>query len=540
MATITTKGFIKDFAGNNLLPITRGELVLDKDGNVALHSKYFLAGENGSQYGLITAAERAMLNGTGSNGESLSDLYTKLEKINTGLIIGEKTYSFYDAKGNATPITIIGTEDQITIATNVNNNNVQLSLSQINTDAISVKSSIVKGIEVDEYGRVTSVTASGLENGDIPEELSQKTLSGCITKAVVDTEFALVNKAYVDGKFDAANAVATGALKFGGIIADLDAAKGVTTGANTYYYYKVTARQSFDIPANFTADNIKITVKAGDTLIVDENNKLVHVPSGDDITTLTITKTSTDGAASNVINQQLGNLTLEFSPIFSIEGVEGNGKYATISIPEVTANNAGYLSAADYVRFNSYATNFATEFISSITNNAAGVYDIGILKVGTSQYHVKGIKNTYGLNFVDETIVEEKTTKIDPTIQLSENGTVVSSISYKGTNGVIVTKDGNTLNISQQKNVSTNSTYLSIGEGDNNNKFTINIGHVDKDSGTIVDGLTSYSQLVALAERISQQIETIDYSLEPKEGDDGTEYRYGNTKLVTAITLDTI
>jgi hypothetical protein len=44
----TNKGFIKDLQGNNLLPITRGELVLDKDGNIALNSKYFLAGENGS------------------------------------------------------------------------------------------------------------------------------------------------------------------------------------------------------------------------------------------------------------------------------------------------------------------------------------------------------------------------------------------------------------------------------------------------------------------------------------------------------------
>lgn len=54
----TQKGFIKDWAGRHILPITRGELVLDQDGNIALNSKYFLAGENGTQYGLITAAER--------------------------------------------------------------------------------------------------------------------------------------------------------------------------------------------------------------------------------------------------------------------------------------------------------------------------------------------------------------------------------------------------------------------------------------------------------------------------------------------------
>ena len=539
--TITTKGFIKDFAGNNLLPITRGELVLDKDGNIALNSKYFLAGENGSQYGLITAAERAMLNGTGSNGESLSDLYAKIEKINTGLTIGDKTYSFYDSTGEGTPITIVGTENQITIATNENTHDVQLTLAQINTSATTIASGVVKGIVVDEYGRVTSVTASDLTNDDIPEELSDKTLSGCITKAVkADEKFAIVNKDYVDTKFQEANAVATGALKFGGVITSLNDATTATDGNYTYYYYKVTAQQPLNLPANITADKKDITVKAGDTLIVDENNKLVHVPSGDDITTLTITKTSTEGNSEYVINNQLGNVTLEFSPIFSIEKVEGNDKFATISIPQASAAKDGYLSASDYERFDSYAANFATEFISSVADNTAGVYDIGTLKVGTAQYPIKGINDTYELNFIDTVVVEEKTTKIDPTIQFSKNGTVDSSISYKGTNGVIVTKDGNTLNISQQENVSTNSTYLSIGEGADNNQFTINIGYFDEGTKKVVNGLASYEQLVALASRIAQQIETIDYSLEPKAGDPETEYRYGNAKLVAAITLDTI
>jgi hypothetical protein len=35
---MATKGFIKTFSGERLLPITRGELVLDQDGNIALTS----------------------------------------------------------------------------------------------------------------------------------------------------------------------------------------------------------------------------------------------------------------------------------------------------------------------------------------------------------------------------------------------------------------------------------------------------------------------------------------------------------------------
>lgn len=536
----TNKGFIKDLHGNNLLPITRGELVLDKDGNIALNSKYFLAGENGSQYGLITAAERAMLTGTGSSGGSLSDLYAKVQHINEGLTIGEKTYSFYDENGNATPINIIGTNDQITIATNINNNNIQFSLSQINENAIVVRNSIVREIIVDEYGRVTSATASNLTNTDIPNELSEKKLTGCTTEVVdANNKYAIANKEYVDTKFREVNTVATGALKFGGTIASLDAAKWVVNNAKTYHYYKITAYQAFAIPGDYTTDGKTILVKSGDTLIVDGDNKLVHVPSGDDITTLTITKTSTDGAATNVIDEQLGNITLKFSPIFSIEGITGNGKFATITIPPVSINNDGYLTAADYRKFNSYSESLVTSFTSSVQDTATGVYEIGKLMVGTATYTIKGIKNIYGLKFTDETIVDGVPLKHDPTIQMSENGTIISSISYKGENGISVTKDGNSLKISQKENESTTPEFLTIGNGIDNNKFTIKLGKFDE-SNNIVEGLTSFSQFIGFANKVIQQIETITETLVPQEGDDGTKYRYGNEKLKSAIKLDII
>ena len=42
MSTITTnKGFIKDQQGNILLPFTRGDLVLDSKGYIALNSEEF-------------------------------------------------------------------------------------------------------------------------------------------------------------------------------------------------------------------------------------------------------------------------------------------------------------------------------------------------------------------------------------------------------------------------------------------------------------------------------------------------------------------
>jgi hypothetical protein len=56
MANNTYKGFVKDLSGKTLLPITRAELVLDSDGQIALRSSKFLA-ENGLP-GLITDVER--------------------------------------------------------------------------------------------------------------------------------------------------------------------------------------------------------------------------------------------------------------------------------------------------------------------------------------------------------------------------------------------------------------------------------------------------------------------------------------------------
>jgi hypothetical protein len=59
----TNKGFIQNWQGENLLPITRAELVLDCFGNIAFTSPEFEAGATRKDgtvnaYGLITAAEK--------------------------------------------------------------------------------------------------------------------------------------------------------------------------------------------------------------------------------------------------------------------------------------------------------------------------------------------------------------------------------------------------------------------------------------------------------------------------------------------------
>ena len=97
----TKKGFIKDFYGNKLLPITRGELILDANGQIALFSDLFAA--TTEHAGLMTSAEKAMLNG--GSGNSLADVYTKLEYINESLQVNETYLSFFNAQGK-TPIKI--------------------------------------------------------------------------------------------------------------------------------------------------------------------------------------------------------------------------------------------------------------------------------------------------------------------------------------------------------------------------------------------------------------------------------------------------
>ena len=66
------KGFINDWAGRTLLPITRGELVLDSNGIIALQSDQFLAKDG--HPGLVTSAERALISSLTSAGGALEQV----------------------------------------------------------------------------------------------------------------------------------------------------------------------------------------------------------------------------------------------------------------------------------------------------------------------------------------------------------------------------------------------------------------------------------------------------------------------------------
>lgn len=532
----TTKGFIKDWQGNRILPITRGELVLDQNGIVAFQSEQFLANADGNGLpGLITAAERAMLSG-GSAGTGITDIYNKLGYINTGLQFNNTTLNYYNESGQATPIKITSdTTKGITIG--IANNVVSLSLTELTTSGLSA-SSIVKSITIDKFGRVTAVSGSALTNDEIPDTLTEKTLtsstlSGCVTSEteIGDNEKAVANKAYVDAKFQIANSVATGALKFGGSLSDASIAIQHLSDSKAYNsYYKVIA--PFELSTSYLYDTSGITqglvgntltVAAGDTLIVYPQDgaqaKYVYIPSANDITTLTVKDPST-----TALSKAIDHVTLSFSSLFSVGNPQGSNT-ATITLKQVTDKQDGYLSSTDYNEFKAYAQNLAVGYTSEFTSGT-NVYKIGTLTVGNNSHDIYGKNNISALTLDNGT-----TSEYNPILKFTEDG-VDTKITIQGSNGIVAKKDGNTVILTTANTVDEDSAnYISITQG---HKFGVKLGSVDASTGTVTEGLVNYSTVYNLATKVAQMFEVIDYTL---IGTDSTKYQYGNEKLKTAITL---
>lgn len=565
----TNKGFIKDFAGNHILPITRGELVLDADGNIALASNLFLAGtytdsEGKGLPGLITAAERAMLSG-GNSGSGIADIYNKLTYINTGLSFNGTCTQFYNTT-KQTPINVVsgdGIDISISLPTSENNNTnvVTVGLKEINTTGFDAKT-FVKGITVDKFGRVSSVSSGTLTNDEIPVELSNKTLKNttldtCTTTAVGENVNSIVNKGYVDAAVKGATQIATGALKFGGPLSQWDqGAKTIieeNTGKWENYYYKVT--QDFNIPTTYLHwDNVsgqdEKPVKVGDTLIVvitdkeSSTAKFVHIPSGDDITTITVTQVDKEDP---ILNQDIGNVTFNFSKIFDVTNT-ASSKIVNISLPQASLTSSGFLSQDDFKTFQSYADAFSVTYTSQITDKSTGSYKLGDLKVGSVTTPVYGQNNISNLKLINST-TEGDNQNLNPYIQFTETGVDNVNIKVQGTNGIKVINAGNdTINISAQ-NVTIEQTvpqergdkvsYLTITDG---YKFGVNIGTANAAGQVTKDGLTDFSQFNALANQVKQTLkfELIDNSLFAQATPDPSDlkiYRYGNSFLKAAVAI---
>lgn len=530
---ITTKGFIKDWQGNKILPITRGELVLDKDGNVALTSQHFLAGENGNLYGLITAAEREVLKGVQS-GNNLTDVYTKLGYINSGLTFNNTAVSFYNTSGTATPINVVA-DPTAGIVIGVANNTVSLGLKELTTSGITVQQ-IVKNIAVDKYGRVIAVEGGALTTADIPAELVGKVLTDCTVATVGEGTTSIVNKAYVDEKFNIANGIATGALKFGGTLTSSSNLNSIlANSSNVYKYYKV-AEAGLTISKEYLYDEGGATeivggnliLKPGDTLIVypaseGTGYRFVYIPSADDYF-VTVNGTNTLNSSTSLSNR-VHNMSLNFGTPFIVSVTTGSTS-ANITLNKASDTNDGYLSSDDYKLFKQYATQLAVSY-EGATLNGGEVYTIGTLKIGESSYTIQGKTNLSALALVNGAVNE-----YNPILRFTENG-INTDLTLKGLNGIAVRKNGDSIEISSLTTVNSGSeSYLTVSEG---HKIGVQLGRVNED-GTYNEGLVNFSTVHSLATQVGKTTvyEEIDYTL---IGTDSSKYQYGNDKLKAAITL---
>lgn len=540
---ITTKGFIKDWQGNKILPITRGELVLDCLGNVALTSDRFLAGElkdadgniiANDKPGLITAAERAVLKGVQS-GNNLADVYAKLGHINTGLKFNDTAVSFYNAEGTSTPIDITADSTKgITIG--IAGNTISLGLTELTTNDTTV-SQIVRKISVDKYGRVTAVEGGLLTNADIPAELSGKTLTNCTTALVGEDADAtsIVNKAYVDAKIASANGIATGALKFGGTLTQSSNLTEILASSdNTYKYYKV-AQQGLIVSVDSLYDtagvpvngNNQLALKPGDTLIVypasvGVGNRFVYIPSADEYIVTVSGKSSEE--VDSIISNQVNNMSINFASPFTVS-TTGSG-VATISMNQVSAEKSGYLSSDDYKLFKQYATQLAVSYEGAFTSGNE-VYTIGTLKIGGTDHTIYGKNNISAL-----ALVNGATNEYNPILKFTENG-IDTDLTFVGTNGIAIRKNGNNIEFTSLLTVnSASESYLSVTEG---HKIGVKLGSLNED-GTYNEGLVNFSTIHNLATQVGKTTiyEEINYTL---IGEDASKYQYGNEKLIAAITL---
>lgn len=544
----TNKGFITDQSGNYLLPITRAELVLDSNGKIAFHSDQFLAEEG--LPGLVTAAERAMISRIGGDGDlSLTDVYNKLDYINAGLIIGGKQLKFF-TDSNATPVFISPDTDSTIQLTVSDDQHINIGLTALSTGTNTITNTILRNITVDKYGRVTAVSGSNLVDDDIPETLSNKKLVNATTETVGTAKNSIVNKQYVDEKFDSVSGIATGALTFGGVLPTRESATAVKNKEN--YYYKVTG--SFELQSSEiytgtqTAHDGTISVKLGDTLII-KGGQFVYIPSGDEKQT----SISVSNGAQSLFDKQFGNVSFNFGFPFVVtsSGTDTSGYTATISMPKVSApignsneGTDGYLSWEDYVAFKSYSTELSTTYTAgTITSETEGSYKIGTLTIAGTNY------NIYGVNTDTDTkySLDLGTVKYNDVdcAALKFTGTDSSSKSYYfyGTNGITVTKDASGFTFKSINNVDTNSTkYLSIT---NNHQFAIKIGSVSGE--TVSDGLTDYLEFNTLRNAFhahqlavvssTTSFKVIDNSLSISVDDsDTTTYAYGSKAMKAAIT----
>lgn len=496
--TITTlKGFIKDYEGNRLLPITRAELVLDKNGFIAMHSEQFAAAvpdpsnnEDKGRWGLISPEDLALVHtlkgGSAGNG-AIANIQQQLASLysNLGLKVGDTYVKFYDSQNTFSDIILEG-DSNITVSTTAGNT-IQFILNKVTTTKTG--SGVITDITTDDYGRVVSITGSSSLSG-----LSLQ--NSTVTMSSDDNSIA--NKKYVDDKFNTANNAALGALKFGGVIStqtELDNIGSALT-SNVNSYFKI-GKDELELKSQFIlGGSSNIILKAGDTVIVHTNNEgtgFVYIPSGDEpITTLTI-QDNTNGKVENAV----GAVTLKFASPFIVTPQSDNT--AAISLPylgsDLTAEY-GLLSREEYNKFMQYSAK-SMSYTATVTAASPDNYTLGQISFGEgtgTPIYGQNTKYTLELN---NGYTEGQNLVKDPKLTFTPSSGTASEIQFKGTVGLEITKSDNSIKFTPNI-TSTTSDYLTAS----GSQVGVVMGKVE--NGQIINGLIDYSTAFSFANQVHQ------------------------------------
>ena len=534
----TNKGFITDFGGNKLLPITRGELVLDKDGNVALTSQYFEAGKDNNNYGLISAGELNAirnslgLGSSGPQGNSLTDVYNKLSHINSGLKVNGTSLNFYNADGTKIE-TNIQSFDQNAILIGLANNVLSIGLKEFSEIDKTATNQIIKGIKVDKYGRVTEVTQSQLNNNEIPPTLTGKLLSESTASDIPigSTNGALIaNKNYVDSQIGEIKGIATGALRFEGSI-DQDIFNSVNSNLNLKegYYYKVTSEFNISNTLLGMQGSSQTTrVKVGDTLII-HNGHFIHIPSGDDITSISIQKVN-NNVASNVLSAAIGSILFKFTNAFNVTSNETNKVDIDIQTAEIINGTyqKGVLSETDYKAFKALETSSSNVIYTSVLDSGE---HLGTLTINGTDHKLYYRNHQYNVQ-----VNQNNNSDVNPILNLIDQYNNKSNdIIFKSTHkGISVKKSDNNIEFTSNYIIDTDSdNYLEFVDS---YKLKAKIGSFNPNSTVNVEGLVSTSTLQNYIYNYATHFEIITGSLTSTNPD--STYQYNNDALKNAINVN--
>lgn len=493
----TLKGFIKDYSGNRLLPITRAELVLDAEGRIAMHSDQFKAEvpdpsnpNDKGKWGLISPEDLALirtLKGGSTGNGTIATIQQQLAALysNLGLKVGDASVKFYDSQNDKFNDILLQGDTNIIVTTA--GNTIQFALSKVTT--AKTGSGVITDITTDGYGRVTDITGSNSLSGLALQD-STVTMS--------NSDDSIANKKYVDDKFNESYNKALGALKFGGVVPSQTELNNISAAliSNVNSYFKIGKDGLTLNYAYILGGTSNITLKAGDTIIVHTNSDgtgFVHIPSGDEpITTLTV-----QDNASGKLEGAVGAVTLKFASPFIV--TPQSDTTAAISLPylgsDLTAEY-GLISRKEYNDFMQYSAK-SMSYTATVTSTSPDSYQLGQISFGEENgTPIYGKNTTYTLE-LNNGYAEGQNVAKDPKLTFTPSSGTASEIQLKGTAGLEITKNGDNIQFTP-KITSATTDYLTA----DGSQVGVVMGKVEE--GQIVNGLIDYNTTLSFVNQVHQ------------------------------------